>query len=58
MSLLLEAACAASAMFLIREGIQPLILAMESFPRYHPERVFIWETNSPVETTETWRGLR
>ncbi len=26
---------AASAMFLIREGIRPLILEMESFPRYH-----------------------
>ncbi len=26
---------AASAMFLIREGINPLILEMESFPRYH-----------------------
>lgn len=26
---------AASAMFLIREGIQLLILEMESFPRYH-----------------------
>ena len=26
---------AASAMFLIREGIRPLILEMEYFPRYH-----------------------
>jgi FADH2-dependent halogenase len=26
---------AASAMFLIREGIRPLIIEMESFPRYH-----------------------
>ena len=26
--------------------------------RYHPERVAIWEVNSPVETTEKWLGPR
>ena len=26
--------------------------------RYHPERAPIWETNSPVETTEAWLGPR
>jgi 1H-pyrrole-2-carbonyl-[peptidyl-carrier protein] brominase len=26
--------------------------------RYHPERAAIWETNSPVETTEQWMGPR
>ena len=26
--------------------------------RYHPERAPIWDTNSPVETTEEWLGPR
>jgi hypothetical protein len=26
--------------------------------RFHPERAPIWDTNSPVETTETWMGER
>jgi len=26
--------------------------------RFHPERAALWETNSPVSTTETWMGAR
>ena len=26
--------------------------------RYHPERAPLWDTNSPVESTEAWMGPR
>lgn len=26
--------------------------------RYHPERALIWQTNSPIQSTEEWMGRR
>jgi hypothetical protein len=76
-------------MFLAEQGIRPLIVERERFPRCHihdsltgaggkvlrsyetedeysvpigsrshPERAPIWQTNSPIQSSEEWMGPR